>query len=166
MGDISVQSDGTITFKDKKYRGVVGKNGVTAEKVEGDNKTPLGCFPIRRVFYRADKLDRPNTIFPTQAIKENDGWSDDATREEYNQLVTLPYDGSHENFWRSDDLYDIIVELGYNDDPPVPGKGSAIFVHVAGKGYTPTAGCVALSKSDLLEILSQVSIESKVCVTE
>ena len=50
---------------------------------------------------------------------------------------------SHEEMWRKDDLYDIVVVLGHNDDPIVPGNGSAVFLHVASAGYGPTAGCAS-----------------------
>ncbi len=53
--------------------------------------------------------------------------------------------------WRADHVYDLIVPLGYNDDPVVPGKGSAIFMHVAKPDYAPTEGCVALALPDLLD---------------
>jgi L,D-peptidoglycan transpeptidase YkuD (ErfK/YbiS/YcfS/YnhG family) len=54
---------------------------------------------------------------------------------------------------RADGVYDIVVPLGFNDGPIVPGRGSAIFLHVARDGYTPTAGCVALARDDLLAML-------------
>ena len=37
----------------------------------------------------------------------------------------------------------------------VPGKGSAIFLHLARDGYPPTAGCVALTDHDLRAALAQ-----------
>jgi len=61
-------------------------------------------------------------------------------------------------------VYDVVVVLGYNDDPPVPGKGSAIFMHIAREGYTGTAGCIALSLPDLLEVLKAATPETRVCV--
>jgi L,D-peptidoglycan transpeptidase YkuD (ErfK/YbiS/YcfS/YnhG family) len=58
--------------------------------------------------------------------------------------------------WREDHLYDLLVVLGYNDDPVVPGKGSAIFLHLAKPGYLPTQGCVALVYEDLLAAIAQL----------
>ena len=137
------------------------------EKYEGDGATPVGCFPIRKIYYRPDKFEHFRaTAFETQALDENDGWSDDVNLPEYNTHVRLPYNGSHEKLWRDDDLYDIIVVLGYNDSPPVLGRGSAIFMHVAREGYTPTAGCIALSKEDLLEILAGADKTTQVCIEE
>ena len=56
--------------------------------------------------------------------------------------------------WRDDHAYDLIVELGHNDDPVVPGLGSAIFFHLAQPDYRPTEGCVAVSQVDMLKVLA------------
>jgi L,D-peptidoglycan transpeptidase YkuD (ErfK/YbiS/YcfS/YnhG family) len=55
--------------------------------------------------------------------------------------------------WRDDAVYDLVVELGYNDDPVIAGAGSAIFLHVARPDYAPTEGCVAIDARDLRDIL-------------
>ena len=89
-----------------------------------------------------------------RAIGLLDGWCDDPADENYNRLVTLPYKASHEQLRRDDGLYDVIVVLGYNDIPVIPGKGSAIFLHVATAGFSPTEGCVALARDDLLAVLA------------
>jgi len=70
--------------------------------------------------------------------------------------ATLPL--SHEKLWRDDGVYDVIVVLGYNDDPPVRGKGSAIFLHVARPDYSPTEGCVACARADLLALLATAKL--------
>ena len=57
-------------------------------------------------------------------------------------------------------VYDLIVILGHNDAPTVPGLGSAVFLHVAQPDYGPTAGCVAVAAGDLLAILEGVSRRS------
>jgi L,D-peptidoglycan transpeptidase YkuD (ErfK/YbiS/YcfS/YnhG family) len=56
--------------------------------------------------------------------------------------------------WREDGLYDLVVELGYNDAPPVPGLGSCIFLHCTRPNYAPTEGCVALARTDLEALLA------------
>ena len=87
------------------------------------------------------------------------GWCDDPKDDDnYNKLVELPYLYSHEKLWRDDDLYDIIVELGYNDRPPIKGRGSAIFMHVMARDGSPTAGCISLRKDDLLHLISLVGL--------
>lgn len=167
MTNIVVNSKGILNFNGKQYRCALGKGGVQVDKQEGDGATPVGCFSIRKIFYRPDKFEKPpKTTFPTQVLAQNDGWSDDVNMPEYNSYVKLPYNGSHEKLWRDDYLYDIIVVLGYNDNPPLTGRGSAIFMHIARQGYTPTAGCVALSKEDLLEILRTTDTTTQVCIQE
>lgn len=158
MSSIRVTSDSTLEFNGKTYRCAVGKKGFAQAKREGDNCTPIGSFPLRECWYRADKIPAPETKLPLRIIQKDDGWCDASEHLDYNKHVKLPFAASHENLWREDDVYDVVVPLGYNDNPTVSGKGSAIFMHVAklseeGPGYEGTEGCVALSKDDLLEIL-------------
>jgi L,D-peptidoglycan transpeptidase YkuD (ErfK/YbiS/YcfS/YnhG family) len=70
--------------------------------------------------------------------------------------VRLPHAARHEELWRADALYDVVVVIGHNDAPVVAGMGSAIFMHFASADYQPTAGCVALARRDLLEVLAGV----------
>ena len=140
------------------FRCALGKGGLkpAAAKREGDGASPIGAWPARRVFYRPDKGPPPETGLPAIGLKPEDGWSDDPAELSYNLLVPLPCRGSHERLWREDGVYDLIVELGYNDDPPVAGRGSAIFMHIARDGHAPTEGCVALSEPDLREVLKRL----------
>lgn len=132
-----------------------------ADKREGDGASPLGRWPVRRVFFRPDRGAAPETDLPAIALRPTDGWCDDAGAPDYyNRLVTLPCRVSHERLWREDGLYDLFVELGYNDDPPEPGKGSAIFLHIARAGYLPTEGCVALAEADLRAVLGRLGTGS------
>lgn len=124
------------------------------DKREGDGATPVGRFPLHRLLYRRDRLPAvPATALPASPIARDDGWCDDPGDPAYNRPVRLPFAAGHEKLWREDGLYDLVVVLGHNDDPPVPGLGSAIFLHVARPGYEPTEGCVALALDDLLDLL-------------
>lgn len=163
--DLFVNSDGTATFNHKVYRCALGKNGVTGLKVEGDLKTPLGKFPLRYVYYRPDRFPQGvHTRLRQRPLSPNIGWCDDPSSYAYNQPVELPFLKSHEVLWRSNDIYDLIIVVGYNDQPICKGKGSAIFIHVARENYSPTAGCIAFSKNDLLEILEGLSRRSLVVI--
>ena len=164
MDIISVSASEILTWNGKEFKCALGKGGVVQNKTEGDEATPQGCFPIRDVLYRADKVAMPATHLPVFAIRKNDGWCDDVNDPRYNRKISLPYPASHEKLWREDDLYDVVVTLGYNDDPAVPGKGSAIFIHIARPNYAPTAGCIALSLPDMLQILKGIPAESTVCI--
>lgn len=136
----------------------LGKNGVVAaaDGREGDGKTPAGTYPFRKTFFRPDREEMPLTSLPVEALSTDFGWCDDAESAHYNRQVRLPFGPSREKMWRDDHLYDLVVVLGHNDAPPVPGLGSAIFLHVARPDMGPTQGCVALEKAALRRFLRQV----------
>lgn len=148
-----VYSDGVAEFGGRRFRCALGRSGVRPGKEEGDGATPTGRYPMRRVLFRPDRLAAPPTGLPLGPIARNDGWCDDPQDAAYNRPVSLPYATRHEEMWRDDQLYDVVVVLGHNDDPPVAGQGSAVFLHVASPDYAPTEGCVALAPDDLLSML-------------
>jgi len=175
VSDIRVTGN-QLHFNGKTYRCAIGKGGFSSNKKEGDGATPLGVFSLRECWYRADRMEAPETALPVKIIYEYDGWCDDPENLLYNKHFRHPrlvrgsqaassvaldprmrrddeVSFSYENLYRDDHAYDLIVPLGYNDDPVVAGKGSAIFMHIAKPGYTPTEGCVALAQADLLEVL-------------
>ncbi|KAF0143237.1 MAG: hypothetical protein FD153_536 [Rhodospirillaceae bacterium] len=135
-----------------------------ALKHEGDGATPAGCWPLQRVLYRPDRLLLPVTDLPVSALAPDDGWCDDPGHDAYNRPVKRPFSASHEPLWRTDVLYDVIVVLGYNDSPPRPGRGSAIFLHCATPTYDSTAGCVAVARSDLLHLLTGCREGDRLCL--
>ncbi|MBI2235681.1 MAG: L,D-transpeptidase family protein [Magnetospirillum sp.] len=147
-------TSGRLTWDSGGAVCALGRAGVRADKREGDGATPVGCFRLKRVFYRPDRLAAPVTGLPRQALDPGMGWCDDPAHPDYNRPVRLPHAASCERMWRDDSLYDVVVELGHNDDPPLPGMGSAIFLHVAKPDYAGTEGCVALALADLLAVLA------------
>ena len=161
-----ITAPNSATWNNRTLPCATGRNGFAAarDKTEGDGKTPIGRWQMREVFYRADKIKDIPTRLPVRAIEPNDGWCDAPTDKNYNRRVDLPYPASAENLWREDHLYDIVVVLAYNDDPPIAGKGSAIFLHVAPNGFAPTVGCVTLSREDLLAVLRDAGKDSAVVV--
>jgi L,D-peptidoglycan transpeptidase YkuD (ErfK/YbiS/YcfS/YnhG family) len=149
-------ADGFLDIGAARLRCALGKGGVrpAADKREGDGASPAGVWPIRRVLYRPDKVPAPRTALPTAAIGAADGWCDAPGDPAYNRPVTLPYPASAERMWRDDDVYDVVVVLGHNDDPVVDGAGSCIFMHLIRPGYLPTEGCVALAPADMAAFLA------------
>jgi L,D-peptidoglycan transpeptidase YkuD (ErfK/YbiS/YcfS/YnhG family) len=141
---------------------VFGRDGVTKDKVEGDWKTPIGTFPIKKIFYRKDKIPNLETQIESTPLSPDDAWCDDIEKEEYNTFIKLPFDGSYENLWRDDDMYDIIIILGYNDEPIIKGKGSAIFIHIAKENMEYTKGCLAIKKEDMLTLVKNISLNSEI----
>jgi len=150
-----VHPDGRLIWRGQPIRCSLGQGGVRVNKVEGDGATPAGVLPVRRIFYRADRVPPPRGLAPVEPISSSDGWCDDPDERDYNRFVRLPHDGSHEQLWRQDALYDVIVVLGWNDRPVVKRRGSAIFLHVATPDYAPTEGCVALALPDLSRVLAE-----------
>ena len=146
-------------------RAAIGPAGIAVKGGEGDGITPRGRFAVREIFYRADRIAAPRTSLPLRRIAPDDGWCDAPADRNYNRLVKLPYPASAEHMWREDHLYDLVAVLGYNDDPVVAGKGSAIFLHLAKPDYSPTQGCVALATGDLLEAIEQLRPGDQVVIT-
>ena len=161
-----ITSLNSLLSNGRMYRCVLGKTGVLTKKLEGDGATPSGVFPLIRVLYRPDRMDFPETHLPVFALSPNDGWCDDPTHEDYNKPIKLPHDGSHERLWRDDNIYDIVVVLGYNTSPVIPFMGSAIFIHFAEPSFKSTRGCIALKDVDLLEILKTCSTKTNLHVME
>ena len=162
--DLMVSADGVATWRGRRFDCALGEGGVTGEKFEGDLATPIGKFPLRYVFYRPDRISVPKTVLPVAPLTPLDGWCDDPADRRYNRLVCQPYGGSFELLWRRDEIYDLVVVLGYNDAPVVAGRGSAIFLHVARPGMTPTLGCVALCRDDLLTVIGECAPDTQLCV--
>ncbi len=147
---------GILSYGGLSFPCALGRTGRRAAKREGDGATPIGRFAVRRAFYRADRLQRPHTRIPLTALRTNDGWCDDPKDRNYNRFVRHPYPASAERLWRADGLYDLVVVIGHNDRPRVRGCGSAVFIHVAGKNFAPTAGCIALRLPDLERLLARL----------
>lgn len=155
---------GTLIWQGRSYPCTLGRGGVRADKREGDGTSPAGCFPLRAVFYRADRMDKPVTCLPCSAIAPDDGWCDAPADPAYNRKVRLPYPASAETMWRDDALYDIVVVLGHNDNPVVPGAGSAIFLHLMREDGGPTEGCVGVERALALELVRSLGPGDRVCI--
>ncbi|MEN3209384.1 L,D-transpeptidase family protein [Methylorubrum populi] len=136
----------------------LGRSGITARKREGDGASPRGVFRLRGGFYRPDRFPvRPVSALPLRATRPDDGWCDAPQDRRYNRPIRLPSTAaSAEQLWRDDGLYDLVIDLDYNRGPIRPGRGSAIFLHIARSGYRPTEGCVALKPADLLRLLRRL----------
>ncbi len=163
--DLVVGPDRRARWGTRMLACAIGRNGITAAKREGDGQTPAGRYALRCVLYRADRADRPVTALPCNPIAPADGWCDAPGDPRYNRAVTLPYLASAESLWRCDHRYDLLAVIGHNDDPVVHGMGSAVFLHVAGEGYPPTEGCIALSIEDLASVLGQWRSADRIVIT-
>ena len=145
-----------LIYGDYKVKCAIGKRGISSSKKEGDLTSPRGKFKIKGLFYRKDRIKKLKTKLKKIPIMKNMGWCDDPKSKQYNKLVKLPYSQTTEKLYRKDNIYDLILVLNYNMSPVKKNKGSAIFIHVAKKKMTPTKGCVAVNKIELLKLLKLI----------
>ena len=122
----------------------IGSGGIRALKREGDRATPRARIrPVAGLQRRARPL-----ALPWRLTRADDGWCDDPASGRYNTALRLPSRLSHEDLVRSDAIYDTIIITDHNLKPRVRQGGSAIFIHVARPGMTPTLGCIAYRAAD------------------
>ena len=151
-----------LTFYKYKVKCALGKRGVGQKKKEGDLMTPIGQYKIKYILYRKDRIKKIQTKLKKFQIKKNMGWCDDRNSKKYNKLVKLPSNYGYEKLYKKENIYDIILVLNYNMSPILKGRGSAIFIHISKKNYKKTEGCIAIKKIDLLKILKELKINTKV----
>lgn len=162
---ILVKNKSSIKLDDFIFKCCVGKNGMTNLKMEGDLKTPKGLFQIENLYFRKDRLEKPNTKLKCIEIKENMGWCDDIkSKNNYNRIIKIPSKLSHEKLFRKDHKYDLLIPIKYNFNRPILGKGSCIFIHLT-NNYKATKGCIALKKKDFLIMLNLIKKTSKIKIT-
>ena len=153
-----------LLYKGYKLKCAVGKSGITNNKKEGDLSTPKGTYKINALYYRKDKIKKFKCKIKKKIIKKNMGWCDDIRSRKYNQEITFPFNYSAERLYRKDSKYDLLFDVGYNRQPTIKGKGSAIFLHLSDKKYKPTKGCIAILKKDFLKILPLIKKNTKIFI--
>ena len=159
---IFVKNKHTLQIDEFRLKCCVGKNGASMNKKEGDKKTPKGTFKIGDLYYRKDRIEKPETSLRCIEIRSNMGWCDDVNSpKKYNKLFKINKSIKHEKLKRKDHKYDLLIPIKYNFKKPIPGKGSCIFIHLT-KDYKPTAGCVGLKKRDCLIMLKLLKKNSKI----
>ena len=162
---IFLKNKHTLQVDEFNFQCSIGKNGVTAKKIEGDKKTPTGFFKIEHLYYRKDRINLPKTDLKCIKINEKMGWCDDKNYpKKYNQLINVNDKIGHEKLFRKDSKYDLLIPIKFNFNKRIPGKGSCIFIHLT-KDYKPTAGCIALKKSDFLIMLKILKKNSKIKIS-
>ena len=158
---IKLKNKGTLICDDFQFKCSIGKNGLKKNKFEGDKCTPKGTFSLGPVYYRSDRVAKPDTELKTIKINKRMGWCDDPNNTHYNKKIRLNKKNKGEKFYRKDKIYDIVLVINYNTKKIIKKKGSAIFIHVT-NNYRPTKGCVALSLNDLQILLKIIEKKSKI----
>ena len=149
---------------DYRIKCSIGKRGIRKKRTEGDKSTPKGIFKIKYLLYRKDRLSGVRTKLKKYSIKKNMGWCDDVNSKKYNKLIILPSNLKHEKLYIKDHIYDLVIVINYNMNPTVKNKGSAIFLHIAKKNYSPTKGCVAISKKNMRILLKNLGKKNKIII--
>jgi len=159
---IHLKNKHTLQIDDFNFKCSIGKNGLTTKKIEGDKKTPKGIFNIENLYFRKDRIDKPETLLKCIDIKEKMGWCDDIkSAQNYNKLIKIDKKIKHEKLKRKDHKYDLLIPIKYNFNKIKVGYGSCIFIHLT-KDYKPTAGCIALSKKDFLIMIKLINKKTKI----
>lgn len=125
------------------------------QKKEGDLKTPSGFYPIPFVFgYKKDIETKMDFV----VVGKNHVWVCDSLSEEYNKLL-VDTEGKYKNnqknekLFRPDVLNKYAIAVGYNMNPIVKGKGSAIFMHVQRYTNHKTAGCISMPEQKITDLI-------------
>ena len=158
---LKVKNKDTLLVDDFIFKCSTGRRGLKKSKKEGDKCTPIGLFSLGKVYYRPDRLDRPDTNLKIVPIKKNMGWCDDPKSKYYNREIRLPSKARHEKLYKNDHSYDLLLVINYNTTKTIPYKGSAIFLHLT-SNYKKTNGCIAVSRKDLYIILKLINKKSKI----
>tara|TARA_A100001234_G_C12491292_1_gene327857 strand:- start:96 stop:590 length:495 start_codon:yes stop_codon:yes gene_type:complete len=159
---IYLKNKQTLKVDDFSFKCVIGKNGISNNKVEGDKKTPKGIFDIENLYYRKDKINKIQTKLRSIPISKSMGWCDDVKNKKYyNKLIKIGNKIKHEKLFRNDRKYDLLIPIKYNYKKRILGKGSCIFLHLT-NNYKPTAGCIAINKNDFLIMLKIIDKKTKI----
>lgn len=135
----------------------LGRSGIRAAagKREGDAATPAALLHVTACLYRPDRVAAPGPW--AVPLRLGDLWCDAPDHPAYNRLVRAPLAASHEEMRRADPLYDIVLVTDWNAAPAQPGRGSAIFIHQWRRPGHPTAGCIAMSRENLIWLAARAA---------
>ena len=161
---IYLKNKHTLKIDDFHIKCSIGKNGLSRHKVEGDEKTPIGQFKLEHLYYRKDRINKPQTLLKKIKIKKSMGWCDDVNHPKmYNKLIKIKKKIKHEKLSRKDNKYDLLIPIKYNFKKPKVGLGSCIFIHLT-ENFKPTAGCISLKKKDFLIMLKLIDKNTQIKV--
>ena len=163
---IIIKNKETLLFDDFKFKCSIGKKGFNKEKKEGDETTPKGLFDLGNIYYRADRVPKPDSKLKKIVIKKNMGWCDDSKSKYYNKIIKIKKNLNigYEKLFRKDSKYDYLILIKYNYKRIKKNKGSAIFIHLT-KNYLPTKGCIALQKKDFLILCKLINKKTKIKIS-
>lgn len=143
----------------KEFPAVIGKNGISGSKKEGDYMTPIGLFALSLV-YGYESVENVLSQMPYRQITSEDKYIDDKNHADYNTwVIGETTAASYEIMLRADGLYRLGVVIDYNINPIIKGSGSAIFLHIWRSSNIGTEGCIATSYANLKLIVAFLNSE-------
>ena len=151
---IKIKNKDTLIFEEFKLKCSIGKAGIKKNKIEGDKSTPKGIYKLGKLYWRADRVEKPITKLLTKKINKKMGWCNDSRSKFYNKEILINKNIKHEKLMRKDFKYNYFILIKYNYTKVKKNVGSAIFIHLT-KNYKKTSGCIALSEKDFL-ILAKI----------
>ena len=157
---IHVPNKNTLIIEGFRLKCCIGKKGFNSNKKEGDYSTPKGLFNLKKLYFRKDRIGTPKCRINKKIIKKKMVWCDNPNHKKYNEEITIYNKNFKENLYREDHKYDYIITISHNERK-IPGKGSAVFIHVT-DNYKPTAGCVALKKKDFEILLKLIDKKTRI----
>lgn len=158
-----VRRGGCFRLAQTPASALVGLNGLSKHHHEGDDTTPIGLFGFQSTMYGV--LPNPGVAYKYHRLVCGDWWDEQSSSALYNHFVHVacgtkpPFGGDSEALWTTVPSYDYFAVIAYNRYPIVPGKGSAIFLHVS--NGQATAGCVSIPVGELLPILRALRPDMK-----
>lgn len=142
------KTNGTWQKQLEDYCGY-GRNGLklASNRREGDGTTPAGSFQILFAF---GKSSNPGTEMTYRNVTSKSYWSGE--RSTYNTWVesSRRVSGEHLTDYYQ---YKYAMAIGFNTDPVVYGRGSAIFLHCKSNNTWNTSGCVSVYESTMVNLL-------------
>ena len=160
---IKLKNKDTLNVGEFKLKCCIGKKGISKNKVEGDLQTPSGKFKFGNLYWRSDRVKKPETKLFCKKIKKNMGWCNDTSSAYYNKEIQINKKVKHEKLYRHDYKYDLFILVKYNYLKVKKNKGSAIFIHLT-KNYKATSGCIAVSKKDFLILSKMLKKNSQIII--
>ena len=158
---IRIKNKDQLIVDDFIFKCSIGKNGIKRKKIEGDKSTPKGTFTLGKIYYRPDRVPKPETKILTKKISKKMGWCIESKDKKYNSEIKINKKIKHEKMYRNDYKYDYLLVINYNTKKKVTFKGSAIFIHLT-NNYKPTIGCIALKKKDFLILVKIINKKTKI----
>ncbi len=146
-------------------RGIYGTNEPGLRKVEHDWRAPAGVFALGEI-YGYDHALPPGGDYPYHQVTDADAWVDDPRSPDYNRHVVIdpaapPPWFSKEKMRQKDFAYRWLIDVKHNEDPAIPGAGSAIFIHIRRGPSRPSSGCTTMAEEDLTRLITWLRADKR-----